>query len=96
LSNTEAALLLRINQPIPAELQQRYDLLLAKRLAETLLPDEYNELLRFTGQIEALEARRLDALAELARLRGISLRAVMSSLGISPRNLVVGHGDFEL
>jgi hypothetical protein len=73
----------RINQPIPTELQQRYDLLLAKRQAEILAPDEYDELLRLTGEIETLEARRVEALAELARLRGTSLRALMNSLGVS-------------
>ena len=86
MSNTEAALLLRINQPIPAELQQRYDLLLAKRAAETLLPDEYDDLLRLTEQIETLDAQRVEALTELARLRGTSLRALMTSLGIPPLN----------
>lgn len=86
MANTEAALLLRINHPIPAELQQGYDLLLAKRQTETLLPNEYDDLLRLTEQIETLEAQRVAALAELARLRGTSLRALMTRLGIPALN----------
>jgi hypothetical protein len=82
----DGELLLLINRPIPAELQQRYDLLLAKRQTETLLPNEYDDLLRLTEQIETLEAQRVAALAELARLRGTSLRALMTRLGIPALN----------
>jgi len=82
LPQAEAELLLKINQGVPPEVQKRYDELVAKRQGETLTPDEHNELLRLTSQIENLQARRMEHLAELARLRKTSLTALMESLGI--------------
>ena len=84
LSQTESALMLRINQAIPADLQRRYDDLIAKRSAATLTPEEYAELLQLTDQVEQLEADRIAALTELASLRQISLTDLMHSLGIQP------------
>jgi hypothetical protein len=82
VSPPEAELLLRINQTPPAELQRRYDELIAKRRAETLKPDEHAELIRLTDEMEGFEARRLEAMSELARLKRTSLPALMESLGI--------------
>jgi hypothetical protein len=82
LPRAEADLLLKINQGVPPEVQERYDELIAKRRVESLTPDEYDELLRLTDQIENAEARRLEHLAELARLRKTSLTALMETLGI--------------
>src|SRR5437016_4000460 len=48
----EADLLLKINEGLPPKVQQRYNRLIAKRRAETLTPDEYNELLILTKQSE--------------------------------------------
>ena len=41
LPQTEAKLLLKINEGLPPEVQRRYDELIAKRRAESLTPDEY-------------------------------------------------------
>ncbi|MFO1430186.1 MAG: STAS/SEC14 domain-containing protein [Candidatus Competibacteraceae bacterium] len=84
LEHTESELLLQINRGIPPELRERYEALSAKRQAETLNSEEYAELLRLTGQIEQLDAVRLTALAELARLRQTSLVKLMQTLGIQP------------
>jgi len=84
LKHTESELLLQINRGIPPELRERYEALSAKRQAETLNSEEYAELLRLTGQIEQLDAMRLTALAELARLRRTSLAELMQTLGIQP------------
>jgi len=84
LKHTESELLLQINRGIPPELRERYEALSAKRQAETLNSEEYAELLRLTGQIEQLDAMRLTALAELARLRQTSLAELMQTLGIQP------------
>lgn len=78
----EAELLLKINQGVPSDTQRRYDELIAKRRKETLTPDEYDDLLSMTEQIEHLEARRMEYLAEMARIRKTSLAALMESLGI--------------
>ena len=82
LPRAESELLLKINQGASPDVQKRYGKLIAKRRAETLTPDEYNELLRLTEQTEALEARRVEYLAELARLRNTTLAALMKDLGI--------------
>jgi hypothetical protein len=82
LPPAEAELLLKINQSIPSETKKYYDELIAKREAETLTPDEYNQLTQFTEQIEKLQAKRIEYLAELARLRKTSLTALMENLGI--------------
>lgn len=84
LPQDEARLLLKINQGLSPEVQKRYDELIAKRRAESLTTDEYDELLRLTNQIENLEARRMEYLAELARLRQTSLTKLMENLGIRP------------
>ena len=84
LPQAEAELLLKINQGVPPDIQKRYNELIAKRQAEILTPDEYEELLRLTQQVEKLEARRVEYLAELACLRGTSLTALMENLGIRP------------
>ncbi|MBI3537470.1 MAG: STAS/SEC14 domain-containing protein [Chloroflexi bacterium] len=82
LSHTESELLLKINQGVPAEIQKQYKGLIAKRRAETLTANEHAELLRLTKQVEKLEARRVESLAELARLRNTTLTALMKKLNI--------------
>ena len=88
LSQTETEFLLKINQSMPPELRQRLGDLMAKRQAETLSPEEYKELLRLTGQVEKLEAQRIEYLAELARIRETNLSALMKALGIRTPNYV--------
>ena len=84
LSQAESELLAKINEGVPAGLQSRYDELIAKRRGATLTPGEHDELLRLTEQVEALDARRVEYLAELARSRKTTLRALMRDLGIQP------------
>jgi len=80
----EAELLAKINQGLPVALTSRYHKLIDKRRADTIAEDEYEELLQLTDQVEILHAQRIEHLAELARLRGISLAEVMQQLGIQP------------
>ena len=82
LAATESELLPRINQGFPEGLRDRYAELIARRRDESLTPEEHQELLRLTAEAERIEGDRLSALAELARLRGIPLRALMDDLGI--------------
>jgi hypothetical protein len=84
----EAALLIRIDQGFPADLRQRYEALITKRSDASLTPEEHAELLVLTDRVAALGADRVAALAELARLRGTSLRDVMHALGIQPPTYV--------
>lgn len=82
LSKDEAKLFRQINQAVPAEVQQRYDELIEKRRLETLMPDEYNELLRLTDTVEVQQALAIEAMAQLAIIRQISLADLMAQLGI--------------
>ncbi len=82
LSPREMSLLQGINQGLPAETWQRYHTLVAQRRAETLTSVEQTELIGLSDQIEVANARRMAALAELARLRQTSLEEVMAQLGI--------------
>jgi len=82
LSRKETELLRKINQGLPVGIQQRFDELTAKRRAETLNPDEHQELLQVLDQIEHHDVKRLEALAELAQVRNVSIRVLMKDLGI--------------
>ena len=82
LSSAEAGLLLRINRGLPEDLRLRYNELIARRKAAALTPQEQNELLTLTDQVEKQEADRAEALANLARLRKVSLPTLMNDLGI--------------
>ena len=84
LPKDEADLLLRINQGVSADMQKRYGELIAARKAETLTQYEHADLLRLTDQIEKHDAKRMEDMAELARLRKTSLTALMQELDIQP------------
>jgi hypothetical protein len=62
----EAELLAWINQGLPAEVEQRYDELLAKLRAERLSPEEHLELLRLTEAVEQRQAERVQHVACLS------------------------------
>lgn len=68
LSQHEADLLLKANRGMPADLQRRYDELLACQQRGTITPDEYTALLRLAEYRDLLYDERLTARAELARL----------------------------
>jgi hypothetical protein len=82
LTADESALLARINQSLPAEDRDRMRALIEKRDEETITAEEWRELAALTDRLELLHADRLAALAELAKLRGVTLDEVMSQLGI--------------
>ncbi|MBD2445172.1 STAS/SEC14 domain-containing protein [Dolichospermum circinale CS-1225] len=88
LMQRESELLLKINQGIPLDIQKDYNDLIAKRDAETLTNHEYKELLNLTQQIEKQQAQRIEHLAELASLKGISLNTLMENLGIPTQSYV--------
>ena len=82
LAPRETELLATINRGLPLDLAARSESLIQKRRAGTLSADEHAELLRLSDQIEHLEVERVEALGELARLRGTSLSSLMAELGI--------------
>jgi len=84
LSQAEANYIVKINQGLPAEVQEQYDELIDKRRDEALSSEEYSELLRLTDQIEKMEAQRMLYLSELALYRKVSLTELMENMGIQP------------
>jgi hypothetical protein len=84
LSKRESELLLAINQGLPTEVARRYQTLVSRRRSGVLSPEEHQELLHLTDEAERLQAERIEHLAELARLRGKPLGALMEELGIRP------------
>ncbi len=82
LSRTESELLLKINSGVPEKLQKRYDELIAKRQEMAIDSEEYAELLKLTDRIEKADAKRIEYLIKLARIRKKPLAVVMNELGI--------------
>lgn len=82
LSTVETRLLQKVNLGLSQEVWQHYHELIAKRRAEILTPEEHATLITLSDQIEEANARRIEALAELARLRQTSLEELMSDLGL--------------
>jgi len=82
LSDTESVLLMKIYEGVPDAVQHRYDELIAKRKERTLTDAEYSELLQLTDQMELSDAKRLEYLTELARIRNKPLTLLMNDLGI--------------
>lgn len=82
LSRSESELLTKINRGVPADLQSRYDDLVAKRRERKISEAEYDELLRLTEEVEELDVQRVEHLTELARLRKTTVPALMEDLGI--------------
>lgn len=80
----EVELTRRVGNKLPPDIESRYWVLAKKRDSESLTPSEYDELLALTERIEGFEVQRLEALARLARLRGLSLKALIEELGLQP------------
>lgn len=86
LSQQESELLLKINNHIAAKTQKRFDELVAKRESETIEPQEYRELLRLTDKIEKADAKRLELLTELAKVRQQTFDEAAREFGIGLTN----------
>ena len=84
LSEREAELLFKINQGLPPATQRRLNKLIDKRRADTISAKEVRELKKLTEQIEKSDAKRLELLTELARLRNVPLRKLIKQLGLNP------------
>ena len=82
VSMEEAELLRRINAGLPDDVQSQYDALIQKRDAETLSEQEYDDLQRLTRETEAFDNSRVEALTQLASVRGVALSELMQELQI--------------
>jgi hypothetical protein len=84
LPREEVRLLEKINEGLSPETWQRYRALKAKRDAATLTPEEHAELIALSDMIEAWNVRRLEFVAELARLREVPFPELVRQLGLVP------------
>lgn len=82
LSEEVSALLLKINEGLPKEIQERYNALSLKTVQETLSTAEHEELLKLVPKVEAKTVERLTYLVELAQLWKMSVDEVMEKLDI--------------
>jgi type II secretory pathway component PulM len=80
----QSLLFQQINQSISPQLQEQYDILVAKRDSETLTSEEYQELLNFSAQIENIEVTRIEHLTELAQLRQTTLTSLIQEFHLQP------------
>lgn len=80
----ESELLLRLQTLFPPEQTREYHALCAKSDAGTLIETERQQFLTLLEQRDHQNAERLELVAELAQLRGVSLREMMAQLGIRP------------
>lgn len=84
LPPSEAGLLQKINQGVPALLRQRFRELHTKLVEGTLTEQERQEYLSLTDQIEMADAKRIPYLARLAALRNVSIDELLTHLDIHP------------
>ncbi len=84
LPQPESELLLKINHSLPTPSRTRFDQLIAKRQELTITDTELAELIEITDASEQLNAERIAAIAELAKLRHQTLDQVMQDLEIHP------------
>ena len=80
LPKHETTLLRQINSALTAPEQERMNMLIEKRGAETLTASELSELIALSDRVEEIQTTRLSALIELASLRDVSLDALKESL----------------
>jgi hypothetical protein len=71
-----------INQGLPPELRERFILLKARHEDKSITDAEYEDLSCLSVRAAELQAERIAAMAELAKLRGVSLPELMNQLGI--------------
>ena len=82
LSEREAELLKEIYREKSSGFQLRFDELNSKRRSYAITENEHSELLELNDESEAFTLNRVQALAELAQLRRLTLPALMEQLGL--------------
>ena len=78
----EQQLVKTIHQYTDSDTYERYKVLSEKLRSETITDTENEELLTLTPLIEANNVERIEHLMTLAKIRKISLRQIMSELGL--------------
>ncbi len=83
LTQKERLLLEKINEKLPEVTQQRLEQLQSKKSEGELKDEEQEELLAIVDVIDDMNLERVQALKQLAELRGISVNEVMNLFKIS-------------
>lgn len=78
----EDSLQMRLSEGLPVDFWTRYNDLNEKRRAYALSEDEYREYLELNQRLERWNVERLEIAAELAVLRGVSLRDLLKQQGL--------------
>jgi hypothetical protein len=82
ISGEEGKLLQSIQKSLPDKSLRRIKELQNLRDEEKLSPEGYAELAGLIEKLEILHAERMNAVAELADLRGITLQTAMQQIGL--------------
>jgi hypothetical protein len=82
---TEAQLLQRINLGFTEDWWLGYRALIAERQAETITEKALAQLVEMSEALELANVKRIEAITELAELRGCSIETVMIDLGLGPK-----------
>lgn len=82
LSKRETELLEIINYRRPPDVQARFDFLLKRMRSNRITRKEHAELLTITDQSEQFAADRVQAVADLAALRGLTFNEMWKQLGL--------------
>jgi hypothetical protein len=84
LDEDESRLFEVINEGLPEETRERFVELKSRLKNRTMTPEEQQEFNRLTDEREKQNVRRLEALVELSKRRGVPLRELMDQLGVVP------------
>jgi hypothetical protein len=82
VEQTEATLLQQVNLGFPADWWNHYQTLIADRQAETIGEANLAELIEMSEALEMANVKRVEALGEIAQLRGCLIEQVMEALEI--------------
>jgi hypothetical protein len=82
LPEDESELVEKINNWLPADLQEQLSALITKRDAGTLNEEEQNELSVLLAKAKEAHDIRVEVLTELAAIRSASLTVLMNDLGV--------------
>ncbi|MCS7187329.1 MAG: hypothetical protein N3B10_09670 [Armatimonadetes bacterium] len=77
------------NSQLPPEKQKRFNRLRRKLQSETATEKEHAEYLALLQELEQRNIKRLKALIELARRRGVKVQDLMRELGIGEKVEVI-------
>ncbi len=83
LDAAQTNLLHQINATLPRDQQEQIAVLNQKMLDKQLTEPEHLELIALSQEAEKVQARRLEAVLELSKIRGVTPKQMLKKLGIA-------------